>query len=174
MRYWVLDQLPDEYNCAFFDVEKEKRIYIFDGTSLLDKWDLLPVNFIYKSRKKGDCPWLQLLPFFSPKAIKILKDLMDNNVEYLPVTGEASKFVIVNVLKVIDALDKEKTIFDTLDDGTLLGYEKLVLQESKVNSEHIFKLTEFPRTYVIVSNEFKKRVEEMGLKGFTFEEIEVI
>ena len=137
------------------------------------KWKSLPVKFLYRSRKKGDCPSLQIVPFFSEKAIKALKEVMGDNVEYLPVTGEASKFTIVNVIKVIDALDMEKSELKIFDDGKIWGYKKLVIKAENVASDNIFKVTQFPRALVIVSDKFKRIVEEAGLKGFAFKKAEV-
>lgn len=174
MDYWILKELVDEYNCAGFDCEYDADfVTSFDGTKLSPKWSALPVKFLYKSRKKGDCPSLQIVPFFSEKAIKALKQVMGDNVEYLPVTGEALKFTIVNVIKVIDALDMEKSDLEYFDDGRIFNYTKLVLDSNKLSTNNIFKLVEFPRTDIIVSDKFKQIVEESGLKGFAFKKVEV-
>ena len=174
MDYWILKYLSDEYNCTGFDCEYDADfVTSFDGTRLSSKWMPLPVKFLYRSRKKGDCPSLQIVPFFSSKAIKVLSEIMGENVEYLPVTGEASKFTIVNVIKIIDALDMEKSILEYFDDGRIFNYTKLVLDSKKLSEDNIFKLLEFPRTDVIVSNKFKDAVEKAGLKGFTFEKVEI-
>ena len=174
MDYWIVSYLSDEYNCTGFDCEYDADFVMsFDGTRLSPNWTSLPVKFLYKSRKKGDCPSLQIVPFFSFKAVKVLSEIMGENVEYLPVTGEASKFTIVNVIKVIDALDMEKSELKIFDDGRIWGYKKLVIKADSVARDNIFKVTQFPRALVIVSDKFKDAVEEAGLKGFAFEKVEV-
>ena len=174
MEYWVLKELVDEYNCTGFDCEYNVDLVTsFDGRKLSDNWKPLPVKFLYRSRKKGDCPSLQIVPLFSAKAIKVLREIMGENVEYLEVTGEASKFTIVNVIKLVDALDREKSVLEYFDDGRIFNYTKIVLDSRKLSTENIFKLIEFPRTDIIVSDKFKDAVEKAGLKGFAFEKIEV-
>ena len=173
--YWILKELVDEYNCTGFDCEYDADfVTSFDGTKLSSKWIPLPVKFLYKSRKKGDCPSLQIVPFFSSKAVKVLSEIMGENVEYLPVTGEASKFTIVNVIKMIDALDMEKSDLIYFPDGKIMSKRKIVLRSEKIScTDNIFKLIEFPRTSVIVSDNFKDAVEKACLKGFTFEKVEI-
>lgn len=175
MDYWILSFLPDEYNCTCFDCEYDAEfVTSFNGTRLSNKWNPLPVKFLYKSRKKGDCPSLQIVPFFSAKAVNVLGEIMGENVEYLPVTGEASKFTIVNVIKVIDALDMEKSDLIYFPDGRIMSKRKIALKFEKIpENVNLFKLTEFPRTTVIVSDNFKDAVEKNGLKGFAFEKVEV-
>lgn len=174
MEYWILKELVDEYNCTGFDCEYDAEfVTSFDGRKLSPSWIPLPVKFLYKSRKKGDCPSLQIVPFFSTKAVTVLSEIMGEDVEYLPVSGEASKFTIVNVIKLIDALNKQKSILEYFDDGRIFNYSKLVLDPKKLSTENIFKLVEFPRTDIIVSDKFKDAVEKAGLKGFAFEKVEV-
>ena len=174
MDYWILKYLSDEFNCVEFDLEKILPISnLFDGRVLSSTWEPQPIKFLYRSRKKGDCPSLHSIPFFSSKAVKVLSEIMGENVEYLPVTGEASKFTIVNVIKLIDALDREKSNLEYFDDGRIFNYTKLVLDSKKLSEDNIFKLVEFPRTDIIVSDKFKDAVEKAGLKGFAFEKVEI-
>lgn len=175
MDYWIVKYLSDEFNCVEFDLEKILPISnLFDGRVLSGTWEPQPVRFLYKSRKKGDCPSLHSIPFFSAKAVKVLGEIMGENVEYLPVTGEASKFTIVNVIKVIDALDMEKSDLIYFPDGRIMSKRKIALKFEKIpENVNLFKLTEFPRTTVIVSDNFKDAVEKNGLKGFAFEKVEV-
>ena len=174
MNYWIVKYLSDEFNCVEFDLEKILPISnLFDGRVLSSIWEPQPIKFLYKSRKKGDCPSLHSIPFFSVKAVKVLREIMGENVEYLPVTGEASKFTIVNIIKVIDALDIEKSELKIFDDGKIWGYKKLVIKANSVTADNIFKVTQFPRALVIVSDKFKDAVETTGLKGFAFEKVEV-
>ena len=175
MDYWILKYLSDEFNCVEFDLEKILPISnLFDGRVLSSTWEPQPIKFLYRSRKKGDCPSLHSIPFFSSKAVKVLSEIMGENVEYLPVTGEASKFTIVNVIKLIDALDMEKSDLIYFPDGKIMSKRKIVLRSEKIScTDNIFKLIEFPRTSVIVSDNFKDAVEKAGLKGFAFEKVEI-
>ena len=53
--------------------------------------------------------------------------------------------------------------------GRVMSIEKYAFKPEIIKDNHIFKIVEFPKSEVFVSDEFKQKVEEAGLKGFKFE-----
>jgi len=145
----------------------------FIGKSLLDSWvkpNLVVIN--EKGRlKRGDCPYFGIL-VFSIFAIEILNDLMKDCVELLGIDCDSGNYKIINLINVVDCLDYSKSVIQRYDDGERISnIKKYAFIPEKIFNQNIFVIPERPRSPVFVSNEFKNRVLESGLKGFKFEEI---
>ena len=74
----------------------------------------------------------------------------------------------MNITKVIDCIDYDNAEYKSLPDGKIMFFTKYAFIEDKVKNQHIFKIPEFKTSRFFVSDEFKKRVEDTGMKGFEF------
>ncbi len=152
------------------------KLKIFKGKSLSNIWTSIEL-YRYKKKKKCDAPNLfSGLLALTQSSIDKLDDLIGSSVEYLPVTcaDRYKDLKLVNVLNVLDALDYDKILYRENN----VTIEKYPFIEEKVKGQHIFKVYE-DQTHseasvslrIFVSEEFKNRVLELGLKGFSFGKI---
>lgn len=149
---------------------------LLNGISRINSWAPLAL-YRYKKKKKSDAPnFCSGLLVLTQNAIDKLDDLIGSAVEYLPATCEDryKNIKLVNVLNVLDALDYDKIEYRE----NKVTIEKYPFIEEKVRGHHIFKVYEDEShseanvsLRIFVSEEFKKRVFEAGLKGFTFGKI---
>lgn len=119
---------------------------------------------------------------FSENFINRTNHLVNNSIQYLPITIENKKnntilvgYQVANVYKVINALDLENSKYDLfdLDDEKILSVEKYALKKEVIRGHNIFKL-ENDTIPTFVSGELKNKIEENNLTGFQFLEVKVV
>lgn len=103
----------------------------------------------------------------------ILKDMVRDAVEFIPVKLEDTILYILNVIKVIDAVDYEKTILRRQSNGLVVGMEKYSFNEILIKEESIFKVFLKDKVCIetYVTEKFRTIVEENHLTGIEFEEV---
>ena len=142
-----------------------------DGRKHLEDW--VPVKAVRGMGKGGfsNAVWFYSGdPVLDDEALNVLYDLIKDNVEVLPIDFEHEKnFHLINITKVIDCFDRNKSEYLQFSDGRVYGITKISFIKSKIENEHIFKIKDLKLGSFFVSDEFKKRVEEYGLTGFYFE-----
>ena len=103
-----------------------------------------------------------------------LKNILDESAELICLESLDEKYYLVNILKVIDAIDYENSTLEKLSSGFVIGIEKYVFKEEFLQGQHLFKTLlddTIMATDVFVSDKFKSTVEEAGLVGFKFTEV---
>lgn len=120
-------------------------------------------------RKKGESDvqthFMSFL-IFTEKALGALAGLLEGGGQVLPVDSRFPNLKGFHVTRVLDdVVDFERSQYVMYEKGPLI--RKLVLRKEKVENIPIFKIREDP-TRVFVSDEFARRVERKGLKGFSF------
>ena len=149
---------------------------VLGGVSLREDWRPPDVEVIKGKRGRGDFVWMPRDPelfVISDRAWKALRPLIEADVEVLPVAIEAdAPYHFVNILSVLDCLDREKTKFKfrSVDRQPVDIYE-YAFTEVTLRGHHIFRplLAEWGGT-TIVSEEFKQCVEQNKLKGVILED----
>lgn len=184
MRYFKLiydyDKDEDYINCNFANIHNMDEYIVSDG-KLINNWDIITFEFnpiegeVFTDYVANLYRWL----IVSKKFKKVTKELIQSQVQYLPVnlinriTAENQLCYVANIINVIDALDIEKSkysIFE-LDDEKIISVEKYVLKEKQLKDNHIFRLKN-DTIPVFVSEILKNKIEENKLLGFSFLEIE--
>lgn len=170
MKIWHLDADVNNFENLTPIKEKDWNILRFDGTRLLDAWTPVAVRVI-EEREKSDTPGLSGgIPVFSPKAVEVLKDLMEDSVEILPLRCRRGEYYAINVLNVLNCIDYEKAKFKRFQSsGRIMLFNKYTFKPECVKSEHIFKIIDEPARRPFVSDEFRNRVLDNELIGFKFE-----
>lgn len=109
---------------------------------------------------------------FSENAVEALKDILEPRGQFLPIKtpSKRKKFIgyyPTNVLT--DSIDIEKSEMKDYDYKNMgIKKKNLHFKEGTILDEYLFSVSE-DRLYVFVTEKFRKRVEEAGLKGFDFE-----
>jgi hypothetical protein len=104
----------------------------------------------------------------SEQALSKLESQINSGIEFLPLETDAGKFFAINVLKVIDCLDKERSKFTATQAGIIINYSFLEFDSEKINGNMIFKIPELPYT-VLVTQDLQDICDEEYLQGLSFD-----
>ncbi len=124
-----------------------------------------------EGQPRGDFVWLvgaESAAVFNDKALQVLRLLMGDSVEILPLQCEDDSVHLVNVIDMIDCLDQEKSTIKRYSNGSIMKIIRHVFKEELLQNKHIFKLPQ-PQVPIYVSDTFKKTVEEHELRGLIWE-----
>ncbi|MGB8454764.1 MAG: DUF1629 domain-containing protein [Anaerocolumna sp.] len=177
MKIWKLYSILDGFaSLSSLDNDKLFEIVMnFDGRSLINGWKALEYTK-YKdhkdlplSDKPSDGPNFPIVSF---KAVECLKEILEKNVEILPVYIDEQEFYLINALEVLDCLDHEESDIRYFS-GTerIRGINKYVFIEQKLIGKNVFKIKEQKKVGPFVTDKFKEVVEKSGLEGFEFREV---
>ena len=146
----------------------------FDGRHLLPSWTT-PAVEVFRDDKfnrhlpPSDFPSLMGVPVFSLRAASVLKEMLTGNGELLPLSCSEGDYYAFSVTTSIDAPDESNSKVERFESS---GRIMLVLQYAffadRLSGATIFKIPQFPRTHVYVTNKFCKMVIDNGLLGFEF------
>ncbi|UUZ84044.1 hypothetical protein LJK88_09930 [Paenibacillus sp. P26] len=170
MDIWKLGYDSNNYE-AFNLVEGDWTDIIekFEGHSLIQDWEPMRLK-VYEIAPRSDAPtFLGAAPVFSERAVHHLKPLINNFVEILPADFEREEYFIINVLKLLDCIDYDRSKVVRFRSGRIMRFERYEFIPEVVHQQHIFKIIDIPTQAVFVSDEFKEIVIKSQLKGFTFE-----
>jgi hypothetical protein len=164
---------------------------VFDGLHLIDQndsdrvdfrgapaqqpWVPVPVKLDPVPRKTraqahGDYPSF-LESVVTERALDVLRPLIADCVEILPLAYPVEPLFLLNVLRVIDCLDYERAVYHRYSDGTPGAIERYAFKPGSTDGHHIFKIKRY-ESWTFVSDEFKRRVDDAGLLGFQFFAVE--
>jgi hypothetical protein len=139
-----------------------------------------PIPLVLSSPGIGcDCPGLHAGgPCISQRAWDCLRALIEPDVQAIPVvTPDGVLFYALNVVNVIDCLNREKSelsirpMFKPTDYLFISAIYKYHFDVSKIGASAIFKTPELVGREVYVTQLFKEAVEDYKLTGFLFRRI---
>lgn len=174
MKVWKWGYESDKYDSFTFpdrDAVSEYLDPYFNGTVIGDKWGVVPFE-TYRSRKRCDCTGIgSNIPIFSEKAVQVLEPHLNSNTELLPLQHPSKAYYAVNVTRLIDALDYENSEVEYVEGhpGFVRDVHRFAFKLDAIQEYPIFKIPEYKRLRIFVTDTFKEAVEANGLKGFTFE-----
>ncbi len=133
------------------------------------------------------------LHVYSPRLKRLMESLMVEGIQYLPLRikhlhsdQEVHGYHIANYLHVIDCLDRERSRYEIWTEETLLFPEKVpwkigkfrdvrkaVLERGRIGGVRVFRLWGW-EMMVVVREDVKRAIEEAGLTGCQFWELEVV
>lgn len=151
----------------------------FDGSSGKSEAWVPPAVFIYKPKhKKGN--FLELWGTGSlvvdEIALNQLRDLLEMSGELLPLPHKNSMYHVLNVTECFNILDDNKTqwLYEP-SSGPIKSY---AFHANRFSESPLFKIPETCRTDILTiegmkdpDDEFKPRVEKLGLTGLVFDEL---
>jgi hypothetical protein len=139
------------------------------GTSMKDTWEPIELMTV-EPGEDGDMISYgknSIYPIFTEKSLQVLIDLIQESVEILPLQHEQYQCYLINIINVLDCLNEQNSYLNKW--GVIMKYD---LIEEVVRNQHIFfvnkKSTGKPSLVPIISDVFKQRVEDNGLRGFRF------
>jgi hypothetical protein len=108
------------------------------------------------------------IPVFNRRAVEALADFPGPNGELPPITCQGEEHFLFNVTRLVDALDEDSCDPERFDDGRILDIDRYAFFPDKLIGETVFKLRPDPLGRVYVTDPFRQRVLETGLRGFAF------
>lgn len=116
-------------------------------------------------------------PVFSVKLKKVVEDMQIKNIQFVPVLirGKSDELIegyhAIKVCNTINCTDLEKSVYDTFDDGRVCSFDKLVLNNKKLEpiplkDRLIFAIGE-KRTYVVYHISVVEKMLETAPEGMT-------
>lgn len=171
MKVWIMDSDVDNYeNLAWSEDTDLDYIHSFDGRPKANGWGGLSVKRMY-DRDFSNTPGLSPhIPVFDSRAAHTLKDLIVNDAELLSLTCPDGDFYAVNVTKVLDCIDYNKSEYKMFRDGKrIMRFVKYSFIKDAITGVNIFRIKDMPLLRPFVSDQLKSRVENSDLCGFKFE-----
>jgi hypothetical protein len=174
--FW--DTLVDSNTYRVFSFANESRedeiVELFDGGKpLASLWDPIEVKLYDKEEGESDKPladFMRILfgPVISARGVAILKPLINNTAEFLPLTTKVGAYFALNVYPV-DCLDEEHSVVVRFPNSErIMDVEKYAFSSDRLKEVHAFRLPQLGPTHLFVSNEFRKTVEANNLTGLLF------
>ena len=156
------------------DEDVERSLAGFGGLSMTSVWTPLGVRFSREApygsgAPASDFPHLEGISVFSARAVDALADLLAGRCELLPLDCDEGEYYALNVTRLVDALDEERSELVYFSSGRLMGVDRFAFRPDKLVGETIFKLRQKPRWHEFVTGVFRGRVESAGLTGFAFD-----
>jgi hypothetical protein len=159
----------------------------------IERWDTNTIAYYNEEVEYTDFPFTGLLPVYSTKLKSLMENLGIKDIQYLPLkikrrdgAKEVDGYYIANYLKVVDCLDREQSEYQIWTKDNLLFWEKrpnmlgtfrditkAVIDVNKISNVPIFRLWGL-KMMVIIRGDIKQALEEAGITGCIFREIEVV
>jgi hypothetical protein len=148
----------------------------FDGTSRRVAWSPIRVRLVRQLDERGkplaesDVPWLgEHAPVMRPRAVTVLRDVLAGDGELLPLECDEAELSVLNVLRVIDALDVSRSdVVRFPSTGRIMTVQSHEFRAERLAGARVFKVPELLRTEAFVTDEVVELVESSGLKGVGF------
>lgn len=151
--------------CLLYPLESEqfsRRAFPFRGKKLADRWHKIECSFdVSNEQAIPDIAGFQTSGdmVYSPKAIAILKPILESTGELLPVEVNGETWFIHNVTECIRALDTNGSEWDEFE-GERLTLEKEVFFSDPIHDVYLFKIPENNHTVTYA-------VDNGDMQGYT-------
>lgn len=167
---------PDMRWLEVKDELPEPLIYMLQGRPIAATWVPLEIQEVMDDELPAgpvsDFPYMHLVPTFSSNAVRELEDLLTPHGELLPVRAKRGEFYVFNVTNVVDALDENRSELERFtSSGRVMRIRRFVFRPDAVAGQTIFKIPQMIRSLVLVTDQFRQRVEDRRLTGFVFERL---
>ncbi len=126
-----------------------------------------------KERILGDYPHF-VVPVISQKAKELLESQISEYVQIFPLeTGKLGQYYFLNILNVLDCLDREKSEIEYLPSSDMIFEIKKWEFNSILNNENskIFIIKNQMGERIYVNEDIKTIIDHNQLKGFIFKEV---
>lgn len=170
MKVWKLYTKP---NCFVVVTKHEEDFETLDSSGkYIEGYVPIEVETIKRKSSNTDVAYYrQYVPVVNEKTKQLLEPLLGDRVQFCKLVHEKELWAI-NVIQVIDCLDKERTVHDNLSPGKI-GYISELHLFTHLLDENvlIFKIPEQVNIRVYVTQAFIDFVNQHKIKGFEFIEM---
>jgi hypothetical protein len=146
----------------------------FDGRELASSWSHISVSIADEPSFQGvlgDFTLLGTVPVMSARAVAALSDVIGSRTEMLPLQFEAQNYFAINVTRMVDALDDERTVANRFQNSRrMFLVQKYEFFHDRVAEEWLFKVPQLALAHVFATEQFVSLGARAGLTGFKFRE----
>ena len=172
---------PDANAFASIGASSEEDVVPIHSTddSLLGAWKpIIFHGYDDNPPREGDFPSLNdfyRIPVASNRAWQAIEPLVGYCCEALPISHPSGNpYFIIHVMDTIDCLDEDASELTRRFDGRVYDIDRYAFKRDCVSGKHIFKLPRKSGGELIVDDDFRRVVEENGLKGLRFQELPMV
>jgi hypothetical protein len=97
--------------------------------------------------------------------------IVDDGLEFLPITAGTEPWLLFNCLKTVRQIDESNSQVMRALDGTIFMVLKLFVTDPTAKGLEMFTLEHSNHAQLFVRSSFKERVERLGLQGLAFHKI---
>ena len=174
LHFQELDLEIDDFIETLPDSVEESDVFDFaiENTALAEYWPSLDSEFVSHSHNArlpipDVSKWIDASLVLSPKAHRLLKELLEPFGEFLPVTTDDERYFIFNCLTFVDADESqsEKQLYE----GEEVGIKSLIFDNASAEGKLIFKCRYQHCLDVFCTERLKNLIEDFGLSGINFD-----
>lgn len=138
------------------------------GVPLAGRWHPIVVEAVVPAGAAlTDCmPLGSVDRALSATAARALRETLEGSAELLPLTGAPTGYSLLNVTRVVDALDPVASKVTYTADGQLDRIVTHVFAADRLRGAPVFKIPQRPRSTIYVTGVIADLVAEAGLTGF--------
>lgn len=100
-----------------------------------------------------------------------LEEAISEEIEVLPIQIDDLEMYVLNVINVIDCLDKSESVIEYFSDGGVAGIKQYAFDMGSLADVKLFKIPQFSRTEIYATDAFRNLVLNASLTGLTFKRI---
>lgn len=173
----VYELQTDRERFCNFALADERGSWIhsaFDGRPISHRWEPYRITAADEpdaAAQLADYALLGVIPVFSRRAVDALRDVLRANGELLGLRYSRGDYYAYNITTVLDALDEERSQLQRFSTGRVMLINTYVFRPDRLIHAVIFKISQFPGSYVYVTEEFVQGAHEARLEGLHFRQI---
>lgn len=171
MIVWLIRHDVDHYSALGLEQETHPNPFLqFSGERLGFRWHPLTVRIEeHNALPLPDFPYLGAKVLAaSDRAAEILRLTLQDTVEFLELIHEEKQFYAINVLTVLNCLDKARSEFERFQYGGIKRIKRHQFRAACVEGHRIFKIPETNCAAIYVNDEVKQLIEDAQLTGLEF------
>lgn len=145
---------------------KENEKYYYDFFHIKDRIE----NDIFDMNEDEDENLLEDVVCVTQRVYDELQPILKDEVEFLPMKSDDGTYYVMNIINIIDCLDKESSKCNMTPNGLIVNYEELVFDTKKLEGQHIFRIPELP-FLIFVTDALREAIEYYDEVPFTDDEL---
>jgi hypothetical protein len=149
MKIWEIRADVENYEWLYIsrdvqEIPDTQEIICFFGKSRIKHWKPIIVERMDEntSPELGNCANYSSNCAIDRKAIDVLQDLLEGNVELLPLIFDEKDYYVINVTNVVDCVDFEKSRYEKYTDDAdsrIMDFDQYVFKEEVAKERTVFQ-----------------------------------
>lgn len=156
------------------DAAYGKPIVYYQGQQLCEQWEAPETMFYIEDETNviTDFPFHKHgILCCETKILQEIQPILGHEIEVLPIHVEGYEYSLLNVVNVLDALDKPKCGFEHFRSGDVKKIFRYAFKEEVLKGTYIFKTPELTVTDIYCTDAFRDLVLSRGWTGLKFTQV---
>ncbi|GAA4737608.1 imm11 family protein [Flavisolibacter ginsenosidimutans] len=175
MAVWSLVAATDYTEFHFLE-EKDRSFFQETVTNCFEKLNSVMSSwrplYMFRGEPKKHPDFFEIdatsVIAISQKAVDRLKQFLEKDIELLPLETDAGRYYVLNVMNIVDCLNKNESVYTSTNNGLIAAYTSLEFIQEKIADNVIFKIPELPY-HTFITDEIQDRCETEKVKGLMFD-----